>query len=79
MLAGLLSGCATIDNQGVEVVEPIEAPAAPRVITESTSSAEHKRMVALFGGDYKDPAVEHYLDAVLQKFDGTGDLGRQDL
>ena len=71
----LLGGCATIDNQGVQVVEPIEAPAAPKIITETTSSAEHKRMVALFGGAYKDPAVEHYLDAVLDKFAKTGDLG----
>ncbi len=69
----VLAGCATMDNQGV-TVEPIEAPAAPRVITESTSSAEHKRMVALFGGDYKDPAVEHYLDGVLAKFAATGNL-----
>ena len=75
VLAGLLSGCSTMGNQGVEVVEPIEAPAAPKVITESTSSAEHKRMVALFGGAYKNAAIEQYLNAVLQKFDKTGDLG----
>ena len=76
LLGGMmLASCATIDNQGVEVVEPIEAPAAPKVITESTSSAEHKRMVALFGGAYKNPALEHYLDGVLEKFAATGDLG----
>ena len=75
LLAATLSSCATIDNQGAQVVEPIEAPAAPKVITESTSSAEHKRMVVLFGGAYKDPAVEHYLDAILAKFAATGDLG----
>lgn len=69
----LTAGCATFDQQGV-TVEHIEAPAAPRVITESTSSAEHKRMVALFGGDYKDPAVTRYLDAVLSKLTGTGEL-----
>ena len=68
-----LTGCATIDQQGI-TVQHIEAPAAPRVITESTSSAEHKRMVALFGGEYKDPAVSRYLDAVLAKLTGTGEL-----
>jgi predicted Zn-dependent protease len=72
-LTGLLAGCASLDSQGVQV-EPIEAPAAPKIITESTSSAEHKRMVALFGGEYKDAAVEHYLDAVLAKFATTGNL-----
>ena len=74
LLAAFLAGCATIDNQGLVPVAPIEAPTAPKVITESTSSAEHKRMVALFGGEYKYPAVEHYLDGVLQKFAATGDL-----
>lgn len=76
ILAGLtLSGCATMDNQGVPVVAPIEAPAAPKLITESNASAEHKRMVALFGGAYHNEAIEHYLNGILQKFTATGDLG----
>lgn len=70
-----LAGCATLDQQGVQPIEPIEAPAAPKVITESTSSAEHKRMVALFGGAYKNAAVERYLNSVLDKLAATGDLG----
>jgi predicted Zn-dependent protease len=70
-----LSSCASIDNQGVQVVEPIEAPAAPKIITESTSSAEHKRMEALFGGAYHNVAVERYLNAILEKFAKTGELG----
>ena len=69
----LLTGCSTISNQGVKT-EPIEAPTAPKVITESTSSTEHKRMVALFGGDYKDAAIERYLNAVLAKFAATDEL-----
>lgn len=73
--AAVLASCSTIDQQGVQVVEPIEAPAAPKVITESTSSAEHKRMVALFGGAYKDPALERYLNGVLDRFASTGALG----
>jgi predicted Zn-dependent protease len=75
LVGALVAGCPTIDNQGIQPIEPIDAPAAPKVITESTSSAEHKRMVALFGGAYKDEAVERYLDGVLQKFAATGDLG----
>ena len=73
LVATLLSGCASLDNQGIQV-ERIEAPAAPKVITESTSSAEHKRMVALFGGDYKSLAIERYLNVVLAKFVDTGEL-----
>ncbi len=72
-IAACLGGCATIDQQGV-TVQHIEAPTAPRVITESTSSTEHKRMVALFGGEYKDPPVSRYLDAVLAKLTDTGEL-----
>jgi len=64
----LFSGCASMDMQGDRAV-PIEAPAAaPRVLVESNSSSEHKRMVALFGGEYKDPAAERYLDGILAKF-----------
>ncbi|WP_158809192.1 M48 family metalloprotease [Beijerinckia sp. L45] len=63
-----LAGCAAMDSQGDPAV-PIEAPAAaPHVLVESASSAEHKRMVALFGGEYKDAAAERYLNGVLAKF-----------
>ena len=73
LASAVLAGCSTIGDQGVKV-EAIQAPAAPKVITESTSSAEHKRMVALFGGEYSDPAVERYLNGVLAKFAGTSEL-----
>ena len=73
LLCAAAIGCASLDNQGVQV-EPIEAPTAPKVITESTSSAEHKRMVGLFGGEYKDATIERYLNAVLTKFADTGRL-----
>ena len=72
MVAGL-AGCATVDGQGRPAV-PVEAPAAaPHVLVESTSSAEHKRMVALFGGEYKDPAAERYLNGILAKFTDATD------
>lgn len=73
LTAGLLAGCSSMNDQGVKV-EPVETPAAPKVITESTSSAEHKRMVELFGGAYKDAAMERYLNGVLVKLSDTGDL-----
>ena len=77
-IAAALAGCATIDQQGlVPAPTPaptIDAPTAPKVITETTSSAEHKRMVALFGGEYRAPAIERYLDGVLGKLAATGTL-----
>ena len=76
-LAAALAGCATISGQGQNAV-PVEAPAAaPRALTESSSSAEHKRMVALFGGEYKDATAERYLNGILAKFtDATDDENR---
>lgn len=72
-VAASLGGCATVEQQGL-TIRHIEAPAAPRVITESTSSVEHKRMVAVFGGEYRDPAVSKYLDGILAKLNDTGEL-----
>ncbi len=72
-LLAALGGCAAVEGQGRGAV-PAEAPAAaPRVLVESTSSAEHKRMVALFGGEYKDAAAEHYLNGVLARFTDVAD------
>ncbi len=74
MIAGL-PGCASLDSQGV--IPPIEAPAAPKVVADSVATAEHKRMVALFGGETKNAALDRYLDAILAKFVETGELHGQ--
>ncbi len=42
-------------------------PLPPRPPPETKASPEHNRMVALFDGEYKDPAAEHYLNDVLAK------------
>ncbi len=70
----LLAGCSTLGEQGIVTAPRIEAPAAPKVITESTSSAEHKRMVSLFGGAYRNAGIERYLNGVLAKFAATDEL-----
>ncbi len=83
LLLGALGGCASLDGQGVipsndtssNDVSSNESLAGPKVVVDSAAVAEHKRMVALFGGDYKDPALERYLGGVLAKFNGTGELG----
>ena len=72
--AALLAACSTIGEQG-EVVPKLQAPAAPRFITETTSSAEHKRMVALFGGEYRNPAIAGYLNGILAKFAASDEAG----
>ncbi|WP_245424107.1 M48 family metalloprotease [Methylovirgula sp. 4M-Z18] len=43
-------------------------PQAPRATgVESEDAREHKRLVALFGGEYRDPTLEHYLNDMLGK------------
>jgi predicted Zn-dependent protease len=65
---GLLASCAVVEQQGTPVL-PVETPAAaPKTLgAESPQGAEHKRMIALFGGEYKDPAAERFLNDVLVK------------
>ena len=72
MTLAALAGCASLDSQGV--IPPIEAPAAPKAVSDNAAVAEHKRMVVLFGGETRDPALERYLDAIVAKFAGTGEL-----
>jgi predicted Zn-dependent protease len=64
----LLAGCAGFEQQGAPSV-PVEAPAAaPKTLgAESPQAAEHKRMISLFGGEYKDAAAERFLNDVLTK------------
>ena len=74
MTAALLAGCSTIGEQG-EMVPKVQAPAAPKVITETTSSVERKRMVALFGGEYRNAAISAYLNGILAKFASGDEVG----
>ena len=73
-VALLLGACAAMEQQGAPAL-PIETPAAaPRVLgVETQVSAEHKRMIALFGGEYHDPAAERYLNEILLKLANAAD------
>jgi predicted Zn-dependent protease len=64
----LVASCASMEQQGTAPVS-IEVPqAAPRILgAETASSAEHKKMVTLFGGEYHYPTAERYLNEVLAK------------
>ncbi len=67
-LAGalLLYGCSTLERQGIEppaAEPPAEAPKALSAETPETS--ERKRLIALFGGEYRWPKAENYLNEVL--------------
>ncbi len=63
-----LAGCASIESQGDQSFRMAAPPLPPRPpAPESKASAEHNRMVALFDGEYKDPAAERYLNDILAK------------
>lgn len=66
--ATALAGCAQLEHQGdlfAPVPTPPPKPAPPR--PENRGGVQHKELVAQFGGEYRDPAAETYLNAVLAK------------
>ncbi len=63
-----LAGCASMEPQGDQSFRMDAPPLPPRPPqAENKASAEHNRMVALFDGEYKDPAAERYLNDILAK------------
>jgi predicted Zn-dependent protease len=66
----LLAGCSTLEHQGgaPELSAPAAAPAAaPKTLAETPGDAERKRLIALYGGEYRWPKAEAYLNEVLVK------------
>jgi predicted Zn-dependent protease len=65
----LLGGCSTLERQGaVDPIEATPAPAAPKTLgAETVDSAERKKLIAMFGGDYRWPRAENYINQVLTR------------
>jgi len=74
LLAALvLTSCSSLEVQGVKP-SPADIPAAaPKTLGVEAANAEHRRMVALFGGEYHDARVERYLNDVLVKLANAAD------
>jgi predicted Zn-dependent protease len=76
-LCALLAGCATVEQQGV-IPTPPPPIAAPRTVgVDRLTDDEHRRLVAQFGGEYRWPAAEAYLNAILVKLAAASDSGAQ--
>ncbi len=64
-----LAGCATLDpygqKPGLGSALPPEAPRTTGV--ETPDSSQHKRLVDMFGGEYKAWGTERYLNGILAK------------
>ena len=70
----MLSGCAALDPGGRRADLPAVPTAAPRTTgAETPQASEHKRLVALFGGEYKFAAAEIYLNGILVRLAQSGE------
>jgi len=71
-----LAGCATLERQGeLPQQGPAVPAAAPRTVgVDALTTAEHKKLVAQFGGEYRWPAAESYLNAILVRLAAASDV-----
>ncbi len=68
-----LAGCAMMESQGEKPLTAEIPAAAPRTLgVETLSSAEHKKMIAQFGGEYHYPSAERFLNDILVKLAKSG-------
>lgn len=62
----MLASCAELERQG-QLFEPIPSSKLASASPDNRSSVQHKELVAQFGGEYRAPQAEQYLDAILIK------------
>ena len=75
----LAASCSVFNDKSSTAQATLLVPAsAPRTTGgESSAAREHKQLVAYFGGEYRAPATEHYLDEVLSKLANASDTPTQ--
>lgn len=79
MLVGcaMLGGCAQFEQQGqLFSTSPPLPPTKPQLNAQrvdNRGSVQHKELLAQFGGEYRAPAAENYLNGVLAKLAAGGD------
>jgi predicted Zn-dependent protease len=63
-----LGACASLEHVGVPPLATAVPAEAPRTLSiDSPASLEAKRLAATFGGEYRAPAAEAYLNDILVK------------
>ena len=78
VLLVFLTGCAALDPGGSKPDLPAVPTAAPRTTgIDTPASAEHKRLVALFGGAYHSAAAELYLNGILARLARNDDQQKE--
>jgi predicted Zn-dependent protease len=77
VLAFALAACAEVEDQGKPLTVDVPAAAPKTLGVETPASAENQKMVALFGGEYHDPAAKQFIDDILLKLAKAGDNPEQ--
>jgi predicted Zn-dependent protease len=63
-----LGGCASLESVGVPPLSNVVPAEAPKTLSiDSPASLEAKRLAATFGGEYRAPTAEAYLNDILAK------------
>jgi len=73
----LLGGCATLERQGVMPEQAAPPKAAPKAIGDTPEQAERKKLIAAYGGEYRWPKAEAYLNEVLARLAKASDTPTQ--
>ncbi len=69
-----LAACSAMEQQGGGPITADVPAAAPHTTgVETPASAEHQKMIALFGGEYNYPSAEQFVDGILVKLANAGD------
>jgi predicted Zn-dependent protease len=71
-----LAACASMEphnGRPFQVAAPPAPPPSRPPAIEAKGAAEHRRMIALFDGEYKDPKAERYLNEILVKLANAGE------
>ena len=77
IFACALASCAELEKQG-QIFAPMPLP-HPRAsnVRKFAATVQHKELVAQFGGEYRAPAAERYLDDILVKLAQASDTPGQ--
>ena len=63
-----LGACASLERVGVPPLSTVVPAEAPKTLSiDSPASLEAKRLAATFGGEYRAPTAEAYLNDILAK------------
>jgi predicted Zn-dependent protease len=73
----VLGGCSTLEHQGVVPQQSTMPAAAPKALGDTPEEAERKKLIALYGGDYRWPKAENYLNDVLLRLAKASDTPAQ--